>query len=150
MSRGYDADVPVPLLQGHSKQPKPERRQELREPQESRRAKRATGEKEKGSVEERSELRNQSRRAQRKTERVQQRGAGGRQGPELIEGGRMSPSAAAAAPVPHSCSTARGAAGLAATAPQVTGRSEQLSFPSFNAIRLINAVFLARGFWQPI
>lgn len=138
----------MPLLQGHSEQPRPERCHELGEPQESQRAIRAVGEKEKGSEEECSELRNQSRRAQRETERVQQREAGGRQGPELTEGGRTSPSAAA--PVPHSRGTARGAADLTAAAPQVASRSEQLSFPPFNVIRLINAVILARGFWQPI
>lgn len=62
---GYDLPV-LRRLRGHNEQLRAERCQELREPQGSRRVISGMGKKEKGSEEERSELKNQSTRAKGK------------------------------------------------------------------------------------
>lgn len=105
-------------LRAHNEQPRAERCQELGEPQESRRVISGTGKKEKGSDEERGELKNQSRRAKGKAEGVQQREAGGRLGPELVEsGGEGSRAALALQSLSHAAAAARAAERLPAPRP---------------------------------
>lgn len=119
LGKTFGYDLPVPWqLQAHSEQPGAERCQELREPQESRRVISGTGKKEKGSDEERSELKNQSRRAKGKAEGVQQREAGGRLGPELVEiSGEGSRAALALQSLSHAAAAARAAERLPAPRP---------------------------------
>lgn len=138
LGKTFGSDLPgLWQLGGHNEQPRAERCQELREPQESRRVIRGMGKKEKGSGDERSELKNQSTRAKG----------------ELCEcsGGRLEAGRA--------LSRGRAGGGQRASSAQpplepqrraVPRGREPAVRPSSTALGLSAAALLARGFWQPV